>query len=115
MSPQLEPEPAFSLDVCKLKAYLTFEDGDLVFVMHDGNQAITIEAAPNDPFSWANVIAGAERLADMAAQYAALVRIRGGNPAPVRRFQRPADEVKWWLPPVNGAPSILPSPAEAER
>ena len=81
-------DPPLSLDLRGLKTFLTAEDGDLLMVVHDGNQSITFECGAGDSFD--DAIRGAEQLADMAMQFAGLLQVRAGSWRPLTRLSEPA-------------------------
>ncbi len=81
-------DTALSLDLRGLKAFITAEDGDLLMVVHDGNQSITFECGAGGSFE--DAIRGAEQLADMAMQFAGLLQVRAGSWRPLTRVSEPA-------------------------
>lgn len=123
------PEASLSLDTRGLKVFITLEDDDLVLVVSDGEQAMTFEQGAGG--SADDAIRGAEHLADMAIQYASLMKIRAGSRVPLTRLNPPA-EVEWWIepgppqepplsrsawadpPPINGTAPISPVGAPTE-
>jgi hypothetical protein len=125
------PDAALSLDTRGLKVFITLEDDDLVLVVSDGEQAMTFE--PGAGGSAEDAIRGAEHLADMAIQYAALMKVRAGSRTPLTRLNPPPAEVEWWIeqgqfqqeppltrsawadpPPINGTAPISPIGAPTE-
>jgi hypothetical protein len=83
MRPDLDdiPDLAFSLDLRSIRASMEVEDGDLVLHLHDGHQHIVIETGAGG--SYATAATGAEHLADLALQFAGLVKVRAGSRTPL--------------------------------
>lgn len=100
------PELTFSLDLRALRASIDVEEGDLVLHLDDGNQHIAIETGAGGTYAAAE--AGAEHLADLALQFAGLVKVRAGSSTPLTpTFSEPTatdEPVRWWQP-EDEAPS----------
>ena len=103
------PDASVELDTRGLKAFITVEDGDLVLRVHDGSQCVTFEQGAGD--SAADAIRGAEHLADMAIQFASLLKVRAGSRSPLTRLDPPPAEVEWWVDaqPPQSACSTSPN------
>jgi hypothetical protein len=76
-----EPEVVTALDMGGLKASITQEGDTIVMVIEDEDTAVHLE--PGASNSLEQAILGAERLADVAHQYAALLRVRAGSRRPL--------------------------------
>jgi hypothetical protein len=79
-----EPEVITALDMRGLKASIAQERDALVMVVEDEDSAVHLEPGASDTLEQA--ILGAARLADVAHQYAALLRVRAGNRRPLTRM-----------------------------
>lgn len=80
------PELAFSLDARELQVAIEIEDGRLVLHLYDANQHIAVVAGGG---LWsAQAETNAERLADLALQFAGLVKVRAGSwtPLTIKRY-----------------------------
>lgn len=79
-------DPALSIDLRSVRAYLITDESDLVMILTDGDVAIALESGAGN--ARADAIAGATRVASVALQFAEMLNVRNGSRRP---FVEPAE------------------------
>lgn len=99
---------SFSLDLRSLSVRLSVDEGDPVLVLSDGAQTVAVE--PGAGGRYEDAIAGAERLAERAAQLAGVLKVRDGSRVPLTPREPVEDSPVDWRQPDEpvGDPRMRP-------